>query len=107
MKPKKDPLLLIALLLLVAYIAVLKVVGLSTFDFANLLESIKPVLAHSLLLFAAFILTLLGYLKGGSSRSIAAVLLCVASALTYLPLSALMFLPAALIAFAWWKETRS
>jgi len=100
---KTKNILLIALLTLIAYIGVLKMIGLNDIDFSDLLNSIKPMLPHSFALMGAFITTLLAYLKGKKGVILAAELFCILSIISYLPLSLAMLVPAALIIFAYTK----
>ncbi len=100
---KTKNILLISLLALVGYIAVLKLVGLKNIDFSDLFNSLKPMIPHTLALMGAFIANLFAYLKGHKGAILAAELFCILSAISYLPMSLGMLVPAALIIFAYTK----
>ncbi len=100
---KTKNILLISLLALVAYVAVLKLIGLNSIDFSDLFNSLKPIIPHFTALMGAFIATLIAYLKVNKGGILAAELFCILSAISYLPMSLGMLIPAALIVFAYTK----
>ena len=100
---KNKTLILISLIIMVAYIAYLKVVGLNDLDMSNILESIKPLIPHSLALVGAFIFNLIAYLKDKKTAVLGAAIFCVLSIISYIPLSLLMVAPLALLAYVYLK----
>lgn len=97
MKPKT--LVLSALLITIVYIGVLKVIGLNDLDFNNLFESIKPLIPHSVALGATFIFLIMAYLKQQTSNLVLAIVGCLLSVMTYVPMSLLMLIPAGILLY--------
>ena len=103
---KTKTLCLIALLVMFAYIAYLKVAGLNDLDFNNLFESIRPMIPHSLVLIGAFIFNVLSYLKGKTMHIVFASLFSLLSAVSYYPISLLMLIPTAILVLAYIRQAQ-
>jgi len=103
---KRNPLLLASFVIILVYIAILKTYGITTFDFSDIVASIKPYLLHSLALGAAFVLCALATFKKADNLLIPAIIFGLISAVTYIPLSLVMLVPSALCAYVWWSTVR-
>jgi len=100
---KNKTLILISFIIMVAYIGYLKVVGLNDLDMSNLLESIKPLIPHSLALVGAFIFNLIAYLKQKKTAVLGAAIFSILSIISYIPVSLVMIAPLAVLAYAYIK----
>lgn len=103
---KSNPLLLASFVIILVYIAILKTYGITTFDFSDIIASIKPYLLHSLALGAAFVLCALATFRKADNLLIPAVIFALISAATFFPLSLVMLVPGALCAYVWWNTVR-
>ena len=104
MKPKKNPLVLYALIALVVYIAVFKTFGATQFDFSDIITSLKPYLPHSFALLGAFILTLMAYLKNDTTYGLWAAIVGLIASVTFIPVSLGLIVPTDLSGWAWYKN---
>ncbi len=100
---KNKTLILISLIVMVGYIAYLKVGALNDLDMSNLLESIKPLIPHSLALVGAFIFNLIAYLKLKKTAVLVAAIFCLFSIISFIPLSLVMVAPLAILAYTYLK----
>jgi len=100
---KTKNILLVSLLIMVVYIAYLKVLGLNDIDYSNLVVSIKPFLPHSLALAGAFIFNVVAYRSLKPLHILAATVLSILSAVLYFPTSLAMLIPAGVLVFAYMK----
>lgn len=99
----KKSLLMTSLIATIAYIVYLKVVGLNTFDYSNLFNSIKPLIPHALALLGTFVFTLMAYLKGQKMTIVWAAVLAALAAISYIPMSLVMLIPLGFIIYAYIK----
>lgn len=95
--------LTLSFVLIIVYIAYLKTVGITNIDMNDLLESIRPYLLHSIFLMGAFIFNLLAILKKTQGFILGSAILCVLSALTQLPMSLMMLIPALVLSITYFK----
>ena len=102
---KKNNLVIASLVAILIYSVILKSFGLSTFDFSDILGSMKPYLLHSVAMLGALVFSVLAVLKNEPSRMLWTAIFCLAGAITYFPLSLILLAPAGLSAYAWYQET--
>jgi len=95
--------LILSFVLIIAYIAYLKTVGLSSIDMSDLLTSIRPYLLHSIFLMGTFIFNLLAILKKTPGFILGSIVLCILAALTQFPMSLMLLIPALILSIAYFK----
>lgn len=99
----KKSLLMTSLIATIGYIVYLKVVALNSIDYANLLDSIKPVIPHALTLLGTFVFNLMAYLKGRKMTIVWTAVLAALASISYIPMSMVMLIPLGIIMFAYTK----